>query len=149
VKPIISDTLLREAVEKELDSDPEVIATHISVNAIDGAIMLGGHVLSLHEKHVAVRAAERIEAVRAVADDIAVKDPSSPERGDDEIAEEIAHLRRWGTQIPDSVRVQVHDGRVILHGDVDSDAHRSDAERAIRQLPGPRAVDNLIEVTRG
>ena len=72
MKPIISDKKLRDAVEKELDSDPEVVAKHISVTAIDGAITLGGHVMSIHEKHVAVRAAERVDAVRAVADDIEV-----------------------------------------------------------------------------
>ena len=59
MKPTVSDKNLRDAVEKELDSDPEVVAKHISVTAIDGAIMLGGHVMSIHEKHVAVRAAER------------------------------------------------------------------------------------------
>src|ERR687887_2878758 len=120
MKPMISDKLLRDAVEQELDSDPEIVAKHISVTAIDGAITLGGHVMAIHEKHVAVRAAERVEAVRAVADDIEVREPSLHERADDEIAEEIAHLRSWGAQIPDSVAAQVRDGRVILHGEVES-----------------------------
>ncbi|MDQ3873959.1 MAG: BON domain-containing protein [Actinomycetota bacterium] len=42
------------------------------MTAIDGAITLGGHVRTIHEKHVAVRAAERVEAVRAVARSIQV-----------------------------------------------------------------------------
>jgi hypothetical protein len=103
MKPTVSDTILRDAVVKELERDPEVVAKHISVTAIDGAIALGGHVMTIHEKHVAVRAAERVEAVRAVADDIEVREPSLHERADDEIAEEIAHLRSWRAQIPDSV----------------------------------------------
>lgn len=85
MKPIISDKILRDAVVTELDSDPEVAAKHISVTAIDGAITLGGHVMTIHEKHVAVRAAERVHAVRAVADDIEVRPPSLHERADDEI----------------------------------------------------------------
>jgi hypothetical protein len=36
MKPMISDTILRDAVMKELDADPEVAAKHISVTAIDG-----------------------------------------------------------------------------------------------------------------
>ena len=72
MKPTLSDEILRDAVLKELEDEPEVIAKHISVTAIDGAITLGGHVMSIHEKHVAVRAAERVDAVRAVADDIEV-----------------------------------------------------------------------------
>ena len=99
MKPTVSDKNLRDAVLNELDSDPEVIAKHISVTAIDGAVTLRGHVMSIHEKHVAVRAAERVDAVRAVADDIEVREPSLHERADDEIAEEIAHLRSAGGPI--------------------------------------------------
>jgi osmotically-inducible protein OsmY len=149
MKPTVSDTILRDAVVRELEGDPEVVAKHISVTAIDGAITLGGHVMRIHEKHVAVRAAERVEAVRAVADDIEVREPSLHARADDEIAEEIAHLRDSVAQIADSVAAQVHDGRVILHGDVESASQRDTAESAIRQLTGVRVVDNLINVKPG
>jgi osmotically-inducible protein OsmY len=147
MKPIVSDTILRDAVVKELGSDPDVVAKHISVTAIDGAVTLGGHVMTIHEKHVAVRAAERVPAVRAVADEIEVREPSLHERADDEIAEEIAHLRTWGAEIPDSVAAQVRGGRVILHGEVASASQRDAAESAVRQLTGVRCVDNLISVT--
>jgi osmotically-inducible protein OsmY len=144
MKPTVSDKVLRDAVLNELESDPEVAAEHVWVAAIDGAVALGGHVMTHHEKHVAVRAAERLEAVRAVADDIEVRPPSLHERADDEIAEEIAHLRSWGAQIPDSVGAQVRDGRVVLHGQVESPLQRDAAENAVRQLTGVRAVANLI-----
>jgi osmotically-inducible protein OsmY len=146
MKPIISDTALRDAVVNELERDPEVAAKHISVTAIDGAITLGGHVMSNHEKHEAVRAAERVSAVRAVADEIEVRPPSLHELADDEIAEEIAHLRSWRAQIPDSVAAQVRDGRVILHGQAESTSQREDAESVVRRLTGVRVVDNLIKV---
>ena len=146
MKPTVSDKNLRDAVLNELDSDPAVIAKHISVTAIDGAITLRGHVMSIHEKHVAVRAAERVDAVRAVADDIEVREPSLHERADDEIAEEIAHLRSAGGPIPDPVAVQVHDARVILHGEVDSASQREAAESAVRHVTGVHVVDNLIKV---
>jgi osmotically-inducible protein OsmY len=93
-----------------------------------------------------VRAAERVPAVRAVADDIEVREPALHERADDEIAEEIAHLRSWRPLIPDSVGAQVRDGRVILHGQVDSASERDAAESAVRRLTGVAVVDNLIEV---
>jgi osmotically-inducible protein OsmY len=146
MKPRISDKILRDAVVKELERDPEVAAEHISVTAIDGAITLGGHVMMIHEKHVAVRAAERVPAVRAVADGIEVREPSLHERADDEIAEEVAHLRSGRSQIPDSVGAQVRDGRVILHGQVESASERDAAESAVLQLTGVRGVDNLIKV---
>jgi hypothetical protein len=58
--------------------------------------------------------------VRAVADAIEVRPPSLHERADDEIAEEISHLRSWRPQIPESAAAQVRGGRVILHGEVES-----------------------------
>lgn len=149
MKPTISDKILREAVVNELERDTEVAAKHISVTAADGAITLAGHVVTIHEKHEAVRAAERVDAVRAVADDIEVKSPSLHERADDEIAEEIAHLRSFRTQIPDSVVAQVSDARVILYGEVESASQRDAAESAVRHLTGVRDVGNLIEVKPG
>jgi osmotically-inducible protein OsmY len=147
MKPKVSDKILRDAVVKELEDDPElVVAKHISVTSIDGAITLGGHVMTIHEKHVAVRAAERVPAVRAVADGIEVTPPSLHERADDEIAEEVAHLRSGHSQIPDAVAAQVRDGHVILHGQVESATERDAAEIAVRQLTGVRVVDNLIKV---
>lgn len=146
MKQILSDKILRDAVVKELEGDPEVVAKHISVTAIDGAITLRGHVMRIHEKHVAVRAAERVAAVRAVADDIDVRPPSLHERADDEIAEEIAHLRGGNAQIPDSVAAEVRDGEVTLHGQVESAAQREGAESAVRRLTGVRAVESLIKI---
>jgi osmotically-inducible protein OsmY len=149
MKPPVKDDLLRHAVVQELERDPEVAAKHISVTAVDGAVTLGGHVMRDHEKHVAVRAAERVPAVKVVADDIEVRPPSLHERADDEIAEEIAYLRRWGTEIPDSVAAEIRDGRVVLHGDVGSASQRDTAESVVRRLTGVRAVDNLIRVETG
>jgi osmotically-inducible protein OsmY len=146
MKPIVSDNALRDAVLKELNDDPEVVAKHIWVTAVGGAVTLGGHVVWIHEKHAAVRAAERVPAVRAVADDIEVRAPSLHERADDEIAEEIAHLRGQSADGRDAVGVQVSDGRVVLHGHVESASERDAAESAARQLTGVRAVDNLIKV---
>jgi len=65
MKPMVSDKILRDAVVKELESNPEVAAKHISVTAIDGAVTLGGHVMTNHGNHVAVRAAERVQDARA------------------------------------------------------------------------------------
>ena len=143
---MVSDKSLRDAVVKELEDEPEVAATYISVTAVDGAVTLGGHVMTHHEKHVAVRVAERVDAVRAVADGIEVRETSLHERPDDEIARQVAQLRGLSAQSPDSVAVQVREGRVILHGHVESTSQRDAIERAARQLAGVHAVSNLIEV---
>jgi osmotically-inducible protein OsmY len=147
MKPLPSDEALRTAVVQELRDDPEVvITTHISVTAEDGAVTLGGHVQTYHEKHEAVRAAEGVEGVRVVADEIEVREPSLHERSDDEIAEEIARLRGLHIGDTDSVRVHVSGGHVFLHGHIDSEAQRAAIEREARGLTGVRAVTNSIEI---
>jgi len=145
MKPMISDKILRDAVIKELESDPEVIEKYISVTAIDGAITLGGHVMAIHEKHVAVRAAERVPAVRAVADDISQGALSTRARRRQDRRSDRASASRTYTD-PDSVGAQVRGGRVILHGQVHSTSQREAAESSVRRLTGVRVADNLITV---
>jgi osmotically-inducible protein OsmY len=146
MKPLLSDAHLRDAIVKAFEDDPGVLPKHLTVTTIDGAVTLGGHVETYHEKHEAVRAAERVEGVMALADEIEVREPSLHERGDDEIAEQIAHIRALHTDNPESVGVQVRDGRVVLHGQIESESRREAIEKEARGLTGVRAVSNLIEV---
>jgi osmotically-inducible protein OsmY len=115
----ISDTLLQDEVMKELDYEPRVEPAHIGVSATDGAVTLTGHVHSYGAKVAAVRAAERVYGVTAVADEIQVRLPSSDERDDADIAEEIARQRGWNTLVPASVDAEVRKGHVTLRGTVD------------------------------
>lgn len=146
MKPILDNETLRTAVEKELESDPEVDPRHISVTAVDGAITLGGSVVTYHQKHAAVRAAERVEAVMVVADEIAVGSESQNVNSDAAIAEEIAQLRAQDLEAPDSVGVQVRDGRVFLHGQVASTSDRDFVEGRAHGLAGAPAVVDLVEI---
>src|SRR5262245_44945143 len=102
--------------------------------------------MTIREKHAAVRAAERVEAARAVADDIEAKEASLHERDDDEIAEEIGHLRSGGAQIPDSVAAQAVADASSCMARSSRASERDTAESAVRQLTGVRAIDNLIKV---
>ena len=146
MKTATSDHTLREAVQRELEWDPRIDASHIGVTAKEGSVSLSGTVPSYRQKYEAVRASERVYGVQSVADDIAVKLPSAGRRSDSEISEEIARQRRWNTLIPDAVEADVRDGHVTLHGEVEWGYQRSDAERAIRHLVGVRGVNNNVIV---
>jgi osmotically-inducible protein OsmY len=146
MKTLTSDKTMREAVMNELEWDPKVSAAHIGVTAKDGAITLTGHVASYGQKLAAVRAAERVFGVRAVADDIEVKLASNGQRDDAEIAEEIARERRWNTLIPDTIEAEVRMGHVNLRGEVEWSYQRNEAERAVRHLAGVRGVTNLVTI---
>jgi osmotically-inducible protein OsmY len=146
LKNLVSDIDLRDAVEVELEWDPRVDDSRIRVTAKDGAIALRGSVDSYPQKWAAVRAAERIRGVKAVADDIRVRLPDAVIREDAEIAQEIAHQRSWNTSFPDPVDVEVTNGKVTLRGDVPWSYQRDEAVRAVRHLEGVRSVSNLIRV---
>ena len=90
MKTSTSDNALGDAVRSELEWDPKVDQTNIGVAAAEGAVTLTGYVRSYAQEHAAVRAAERIHGVRAVADELEVRLPQPFKRNDTEIAEEIS-----------------------------------------------------------
>jgi osmotically-inducible protein OsmY len=142
----MDDKALQTAVMNELKWDPEVSPAHIGVAVKDGAVTLTGSVTSYSEKYSAVRAAERVYGVKAVADEIEVKLPNSSKRDDSDIAEAIVHALRWNALVPDSVHVEVRNGYVTLRGDVEWNFQRDAAVRAVRDVIGVKGVANLITV---
>jgi len=142
----VDDKVLQTAVMNELRWDPAVDAAHIGVSVESGAVTLTGHVSSYSEKYAAVRAAERVYGVRAVADEIEVKLPSSSERDDTDIAEAIASTMRWNVLVPETVDVEVRNGYVTLRGEAVWNFQREAAERLVRDVIGVKGVTNLITV---
>jgi VCBS repeat-containing protein len=149
MKMSTSDKGLGDAVRSELEWDPKVDQTHIGVAAADGAVTLTGYVTSYAQEHAAVRAAERIYGVRAVADELEVRLKRPFERNDTEIAEAISRQREWNTLIPKAVTADVKNGAVTLRGEVEWAFQRDDTEEAIRHLAGVRRVTNEITVKPG
>ena len=64
-----SDAHMQMDVVTELTWEPSIDSADIVVSAEDGAVTLGGQVASYFAKSRAVRAAERVYGVRAVADE--------------------------------------------------------------------------------
>ena len=62
-----TDLLLRNAVARQLDWDPEVDASAIGIAAKEGAVTLTGYIGTYAGKLAAERAAKRVRGVRAVA----------------------------------------------------------------------------------
>jgi VCBS repeat-containing protein len=146
VKTVIDDKLLQGEVIDELTYDPSVNGTDVGVFVTDGAVTLTGRVSSHASKVAAVRAAERVYGVRAVADEIEVRLSSSEEHDDSGIAEAIARQRSWNDEFADSVKVEVSQGHVTLRGEVEWAYQREAAETAIQPLRGIRSVTNKITI---
>jgi osmotically-inducible protein OsmY len=142
-----ADSQLQHEVNDELRFDPSVGGAELGVAARDGVITLSGTVSSYAIKYAAVKAAERVFGVRAVADDIVVAIPSSTKRTDTDIAHSVATLLKWNVTVPDDrVKARVQDGWVTLDGDVEWQFQKTAAEHCVRTLGGVQGVTNLIAV---
>jgi osmotically-inducible protein OsmY len=117
------------------------------VAAKDGVVTLTGWVDSYIKKWSAEEAALRVRGVKAVANDIEVRLPSSSERTDTDIAAEAVRALELDALVPlDNVKVTVSKGWVSLDGTVEWQYQKEEAERVVRRLTGVRGVSNLIRV---
>jgi osmotically-inducible protein OsmY len=142
-----TDAQLQRDVSDELRWDPSVVSAEIGVASKDGVITLTGQVDSFAKKNAAVRAAERVGGVRAIAEDVTVVIPASLTRTDADLAHVVANSLRWDVQVPDEkIKARVDDGWVWLDGEVDWQFQSRAAERAVRNLTGIRGVSNMVRV---
>jgi osmotically-inducible protein OsmY len=108
-----------------------------------------GEVGSLPERDAANRAAMRISGVKAVTDDIAVRDPGASGSHDADIAETANQMLAWAVDVPsNAVTAGVRHHIVTLSGSVDWQYQREAAARAVMYLNGVTAVANNIHVSR-
>lgn len=142
-----TDEQIQREVLAELEWDATVRSTEIGVVVKDGVVTLTGWLDSYAKKLAAERPAHRVRGVKAVANEIEVRLPSSAERTDPDIALEASRALAWEALVPaDQIEVTVSRGVVTLRGEVDWEYERRAAERAVRRLSGVRDVINLIKV---
>jgi osmotically-inducible protein OsmY len=143
-----SDQELKTNVADELSYNPSVDAARVGVAAHDGVVTLSGDVGSLPERHAAHRAAMRISGVKAVTDDMVVRDPDASGSGDADIGEVANQMLTWAVDVPPhTVKAGVRDHIVTLSGTVDWQYQREAAARAVMYLRGVTAVANGIFLT--
>jgi osmotically-inducible protein OsmY len=143
----LTDAQIQKDVLSELKFEPRVQPNEIGVAVKDGVVTLTGYVDSYLKKWSAEKAAHHVRGVKAVANDIQVRLPSSSERTDSDIAKAAVQALEWDAFIPtNKVKVTVDKGWVTLDGEVDWQFHRTDADRVVRRLTGVKGVINLIKV---
>jgi len=142
-----TDSEIQQDVVDELKWEPSLRDDDIAVAVRDGVVTLAGFVDSYADKWKAERVAGRVKGVKAVANDLEVKLPSSSQRPDPDIARAAVDALTWNISVPhDRIKVKVENGWVTLEGDVDWHFQREAAERAVRYLTGVKGVSNLITV---
>jgi osmotically-inducible protein OsmY len=143
-----SDRQTQRDVLAELSWDARVAPTEVGVSVKNGVVTLTGVVDSYTKRWAAEEAAHRVRGVRAVADDIEVRLPSSDQRTDSDIAAASLQEIAWDVFLPaDQITVTVSKGWVTLRGEVEWQFQRQAAERHVRNLKGVTGVTNLITVT--
>jgi osmotically-inducible protein OsmY len=142
-----TDEQIQREVLAELKWDARVQPNEIGVIVKDGVVTLTGWVDSYAKKWAAEDAAHRVRGVKAVANDLEVRLPSSAERTDADIAAAAVRALEWDALVPvDKIEVTVTKGWVTLRGEVEWQYQKEDAERVVRRLSGVKGVSNLLIV---
>ncbi len=139
-----SDQEVRKAIRAALFYDPRVPSKNITVAVNNGVAVLGGVVDNLRAKMAAVAAARNTVGVWTVTDDIVVR-PNTPSDAEIENAIEKS-LKRAPDVSRFDVRVSVIDGKVYLHGNVDSYYEKGRAEEIASTAYGVIEVHNYLDV---
>ena len=142
-----TDNEIHEDILAEFLWDPEVSQPDVGVQVDQGVVTLTGSVDSYAKKIAAQHAAQRVDGVRAVANDLSVR--SAATYNDTDIAKAVARALELNLAIPEgAVDASVQNGQVTLTGSVKWGYQRNLAASSVRYLRGVRGVTNLITVTQ-
>jgi len=139
-----TDAQLKNDVLEELRWEPTVTASDINVATHNGVVTLSGTVPHYAEKCAAERATQRVEGVKAIAEEMEVHPIGIYERKDSDIAEAVVNSLRLHVWVPKQVHATVENGWVTLTGSVTWGYERNSAQDCVRYLPGVKGISNNI-----
>jgi osmotically-inducible protein OsmY len=139
-----TDAQLKREITEELLWEPSITSQNISIATRNGVVTLSGTVPHYAEKWAAERATQRVEGVRAIAEELEVRLPSDHERSDTELAAAVVNSLKWHVWVPNQVQATVENGWVTLSGSVQWGYERTSAEDAISCMFGIKGVSNNI-----
>lgn len=137
---------IRDAVEKELEFDPLVDATHITVRNMNGDVALNGTVASYPQYLEAATAAQRVAGVTDVHNHLEVVLPPGDYRDDAHLTTAANNTLASNVTVPAGIEATAHNGNLMLTGTVKYGVQRSAAERAVSGLIGLRNIRDDIEI---
>jgi len=136
-----TDDDLAAAVRRALEWSPLLPRERITVQVESGTVMLGGEVSRASARIAAEDVVSRLDGVKDVRNDVAVRPGTRPEHLRDRIRDAIRHEHAR------HVAAELRGDTVVLHGRVRSLAQRDGLERAVWAVPGVAALADEIEVT--
>ena len=139
-------TDIRDAVEAEMDFDPLVDGTNITVKNLNGEVALNGTVPSYPQYLEAARAAKRVAGVTGVLNHLEVVLPPRDHRDDAMLTTAANDALSLDVRVPDGVEATARNGNLTLTGSVGYGSQRQLAEQAVTGLTGVRNIKDEIEV---
>lgn len=137
---------VRQAVQKELEFDPLVDASGITVKNMNGDVALYGTVTSYPQYLQAAAAARRVRGVTRVHNHLMVDLPFANYRDDVLLTTDANNALATTISVPRSVEASASDGDVWLTGTVGNRFQRDEAERAVAGMTGVRGIIDDIEI---
>ncbi|HET6191405.1 MAG TPA: BON domain-containing protein [Trebonia sp.] len=137
---------ISDAVQSELDFDPLVDPTDITVKDLNGEVALNGTVPSYPQYLEAAAAAQRVEGVKRVHNHLMVKLPAGDYRDDAQLTTAANNALTWDVTVPPGVEATARDGNLTLTGTVHFGTERTAAETVVSGLIGLRNVKDEIDI---
>jgi osmotically-inducible protein OsmY len=138
---------LSRTIMEELDRDPAVDASRISISVDVAEVILGGAVRSYSEKCRAESVARELSGPRGVRNAIEVRLSIGNYRSDaglTHLTNEV--LENYVVLSDEPPQAAVQNGWITLRGCVTSDFRKKTAEAVVRELAGVRGITNEIQV---
>jgi osmotically-inducible protein OsmY len=142
-KDPLSDAAIAQAVADGIEADDTVPPSRVKVTVRHGWVTLTGTTTWHFQRAAAERAAERVAGVRGVSSSIMVE----PQVSVSELKVRIEEaFRRTAELDAHRIKIEAHDGTVVLKGTVTSHEERQAAEQAAWAAPGVTRVDDRLTV---
>jgi osmotically-inducible protein OsmY len=137
---------IRDEVEKELEFDPLVDQSGITVKNMGGDVALNGTVSSYPQYQEAAAAAKRVKGVTGLHNHLMVDLPYASYRDDVILTTAANNALTMLVSVPGSVEASASEGDVWLTGTVGNRFERDAAEQAVAGLTGVRGIVDDIEI---
>jgi osmotically-inducible protein OsmY len=138
---------IRDAVELELNYDPLIDVSDITVKNLNGEVALNGTVPSFPQYLEAAAAARRVSGVKNVHNHLEVVLPTGDYRDDPTLSTAANNALTLNVTVPDGVEATAKDGNLTLTGTVSYGAGRTAAEDTVAGLTGVRNLSDNIEIS--
>jgi len=138
---------IRDAVDRELDYDPFIDDSDISVDNLTVDVALNGTVPSYPQYLEAAAAARRVAGVKKLQNHLEVVLPTGDYRDDAALTTTANNALTLNIAVPDGVEATASNGNLTLTGTVSYGTERTAAEQAVMYLTGVRNVEDDIQIS--